>query len=169
MASILGIDTIQHQSGTTAMTIDNSGRINVSNVPRINLYHNTNGHLNPGVNNSFFQDSVTIRYQSGITYSNDSNGRFTVPIAGVYYIGFKTIVYDVSVEYAIRVNGTEITAGYTSAIGQGWELFNVSTLANLNANDYVAIILDSASGGTGPVQGHGGSSHSCFDMAYIGG
>ena len=29
MASILGIDTIQHQSGTTAMSIDNGGNVGI--------------------------------------------------------------------------------------------------------------------------------------------
>ena len=168
MSNLL-VQNIKHTNNTTAVSVDSSGRINISNVPRINLYNSTSGNVNPGVDGSFFQTSVVIRYQSGITYSNDTNGRFTVPIKGVYYIGFKTIVYDIAVQYSIRVNGTATTAGYTGGVGEGWELLSFSTLANLNANDYVAIILDAASGGSAPQQGYGGANHSCFDMAYIGG
>ena len=51
MASILGIDTIQHQSGTTAMTIDSTGRILTPARPafRARIAGSTTGTGSPGV------------------------------------------------------------------------------------------------------------------------
>ena len=48
MASILGIDTIQHQSGTTALTIDNNGHVSgqtkLASVTPIDLTSHTSGY-----------------------------------------------------------------------------------------------------------------------------
>jgi len=160
---------INFDSDTTGMTIDNSGRVNISNVPRISAYHSTNGNLNTTTGESFFQTSVTIRHQTGITYSNDTNGRFTVPIAGTYYVHFKTIVYDRDVNYQIKRNDAEVTAGYIAGGGKGWNWLDMSVTDTASASDYYTVILQSQSGGTAPHTGHGGIAHNAFDIMYVGG
>ena len=171
MASILKVNTIQDATNSnTAMTIDTSGRVNISNVPSMSCYHNTNGTVNPSDGESFFQSAVTFRHQTGITYSNDSNGRFTVPIGGVYFIHFQTIVYDRAVNYQIKHNDTRIKDGYIQGNGKGWNYLDMSTTFTASANDYFTIILASQSGGSGGhSNGHGGIAHNTFDIMYIGG
>tara|TARA_Y100001938_G_scaffold149025_1_gene234518 strand:+ start:1301 stop:1774 length:474 start_codon:yes stop_codon:yes gene_type:complete len=86
MASILGIDTIQHQSGNTAMTIDSTGRVLTPARPAFHADSSTH----EGSGSYFFTNFTT----SGIGKFNQgghlelSTGIFTVPIAGVYQFGF---------------------------------------------------------------------------------
>ena len=171
MASILKVNTIQDATNSnTAISVDSSGRVNISNVPRISAYHSTNGNLNTTTGESFFQTSVTIRHQTGITYSNDTNGRFTVPIAGTYYVHFKTIIYDRTVNYQIRKNDAEVTAGYVAGAGKGWNWLDMSVLDAASASDYYTVIVESQSGGSGGhYTGHGGTGHNSFDIVYVGG
>jgi hypothetical protein len=168
--SKLQVETISHTNNTTAMTVDSSGRVNISNVPRISAYHSTDGNLNTTTGESFFQTSVTLRHQTGITYSNDTNGRFTVPIAGTYYVHFKTIIYDRDVNYQIRKNDSQVTAGYISGSGKGWNWLDMSVTDTASASDYYTVFLQSQSGGSGGhYNGHGGIAHNAFDIVYVGG
>ena len=171
MASILKVNTIQDATNSnTAISVDSSGRVNISNVPRISAYHSTNGNLNTTTGESFFQTSVTIRHQTGITYSNDTNGRFTVPIAGTYYVHFKTIIYDRTVNYQIKRNDAEVTAGYIAGAGKGWNWLDFSVTDTASASDYYTVIVESQSGGSGGhYTGHGGIGHNTFDIMYVGG
>ena len=78
MASILGIDTIQHQSGTTAMTIDSTGRVLTPARPAFRA-HRTDGNVS-ATNN--YVPNVAL-FNVGSHYST-STGKFTCPINGVY-------------------------------------------------------------------------------------
>lgn len=83
MTSILKVDSIQNAAGTAAMTIDSNGRISLPQVIAFHAEANSDstgtsaivvGWLTPAVNNG-----------SGF---NNTTGKFTAPIAGIYFFGF---------------------------------------------------------------------------------
>ena len=98
MASILGIDTIQHQSGTTAMTIDNSGRVSTPVKPSFFV----TGHQSSTTSFTTGGESATINGVTPENYAlmynyhnvhhnvgshfNNASGRFTCPVAGLYLV-----------------------------------------------------------------------------------
>ena len=87
MASILGIDTIQHQGGTTAMTIDNGGRTRLQGNPCFGVrgVASSSG-SNPGSYDSGYREitgwSTTEVDRGGMIV----NGRMQAPVNGVYQI-----------------------------------------------------------------------------------
>ena len=106
MSSILKVNEIQDVStGNTAMTIDNSGRVLHSVKPSFMAvgYQNetsdfTTGSESATVNgitpsgNNLIYNYRTIHHNSG-NHFNNSSGRFTCPVAGLYlvtaHVGYK--------------------------------------------------------------------------------
>jgi len=80
MASILKVDTIQAPNGTTAATIDTSGRIAKPNTPY--FYAHRSSALN-------YQTSLTTVVYNSVhenigSHYDSSTGVFTAPIDGIY-------------------------------------------------------------------------------------
>ena len=85
MASTLKVNTIAHTGGTTAQTIDSSGRILTPARPAFRAYCNTNlpsADYRSGTTQITFN---TESYDIGGNY-NTSNGKFIVPITGLYQL-----------------------------------------------------------------------------------
>ena len=80
MASILGIDTIQHQSGTTAMTMDSTGRILTPARPHalVSFGEGTSGTYVTVANDAVLPFD-TIEHEVGSNYDT-TNKRYVVPI-----------------------------------------------------------------------------------------
>jgi hypothetical protein len=93
--SILNVGTVQastisSSTGTTAFTIDSSGRVSSSQNISFKAYSNA-------TNVSYTTTSTVIwnltQHNLGNCY-NTSNGRFTAPITGTYHFGFHTYRLD---------------------------------------------------------------------------
>jgi hypothetical protein len=73
---------------------------------------------------------------------NTSNGRFTAPVSGKYWIGFTFMTSNGSgfsnKNIVIQINGTNYKKHYYSTAA-GHAALNWSGLINLSANDYVTI------------------------------
>ena len=82
--STLRVNTIQDETGTTAMTIDTSGRILTPARPRahVSLTTDTVGSSTSGYPAIVFN---VANLNIGGHY-NTSNGKFTCPIAGIYQV-----------------------------------------------------------------------------------
>ena len=145
MASIIGVENLQHTNGTTAATIDSSGRILQPAKPAA-CFHYGGGNLAGAAIIPLNTQSVL---QGGMTMSSNA---ITVPVSGLYMIGWHhlneaTATYTV---IFIRVNGSQ-----NSDIPNGWAVqnktshsnssFAFNTIAPLSANDTVDFYVSSGS------------------------
>ena len=123
MAGIVGLTEIQHQNGTSAMTVDTSGRIATPKVPAFAV--RGYGSIQDGAT----INGVTLASGTDMIYNyqqidlnrdnafNNSTGIYTVPVAGLYQIqaGFG---YKASSNYmAIRLYATSSDAAAFGYIG----------------------------------------------------
>jgi len=79
MASILGVETLQHTNGTTAATIDSSGRILQPAKPAFSAYRNSSG--GEGLTGTIVFNATDHNVGNGFS---TSTGKFTAPVAGAY-------------------------------------------------------------------------------------
>ena len=90
MASTLKVQNIAHTGGTTAMTVDSSGRVTKPQLPAFHVGLASAQTLSTTASTVLFEDRGTSYnnfLQGGITISS---GVITVPIAGVYQ--FNTLI-----------------------------------------------------------------------------
>ena len=92
MASILGIDTIQHQSGNTAMTIDNSGRVTTPARPSFAAYLSST--VSYGSADAYQKITFDSTHHNVGGHYSTSTGKFTAPVTGIYYLS--AVVYILS-------------------------------------------------------------------------
>lgn len=84
MASIIGVQELQHTNGTSAMTIDSSGRILTPARPAFSGTHINSGG-NTGLTGTVIMN--TASFNIGNHYDT-STGIFTVPVTGIYRYSF---------------------------------------------------------------------------------
>ena len=82
MASELHVDAIKHSGGTSAMTIDSSGRVTEPNKPSWHVYHKPGG-SSTGLSGVIAWNTA---HKNVGTMCNLSTGIVTVPVTGTYYI-----------------------------------------------------------------------------------
>ena len=139
MASIIGVETLQHTNGTTAATIDSSGRMKVGGN-KIAWSATRSG--NQGSYDGTAQTDPVIYnnevYDYGSNYST-ATGLFTAPVDGqyVYHAGY----YSPSIaalQIWIIVNGVRKE---TTVVGDGTTQYvSGSGIVELSANDTLGIV-----------------------------
>ena len=135
------------------ITIDSNGYVKKPNLPAISVTPDVDQKNYSG--DYFISSSVGVGINStytgvsnGITL-DASNGRFTVPIDGVYLISFYTINKDQNNDTQIKVNGTIKANIHTNRSGSGenlWVNLGGSILWDLNANDYINFVQGATAG-----------------------
>ena len=165
--NIQGVQNIKYDASTTAMTIDSGGRINQPTLPRLFVGHTTNGGVAYSVGNQYVDSSTVVHNITavGITFDG-SNGRFTLPVAGDYYVHYFNMAYGDTgvVEWSIKLNGTIKYRAYHGMDGNRWVNFSCSGIITATAGQYLNCEVTGA-GAT--YEGHGGT-YSGFSVHLLG-
>ena len=142
MASEIGVQTIQHTNGTNAMTIDSSGRVTQPALPAA-CFHYQGSDLTGAAAVPLNTQSVL---QGGMSMSSNV---ITVPIAGLYKIGFYHLA-NATGSYSVlfvRINGQTQGMPHSNQIqhkpAHGNNSFAYQTIASLSANDTVDFYVSS--------------------------
>ena len=104
----LDVGTIRATNGTTAMTIDSSGRVLKPSQPVFEAWY-TGGNLSFSTGSDQAQVYNNVTQQGGTNY-NTSTGKFTVPITGFYCLTLKNNFYNIAADntmyHGLIQNGT---------------------------------------------------------------
>ena len=128
----------------TVMTLDGAGRITKPYQPYC-LVGKNNGNVS-AQNTIIFNEVI----QNVGSHYNSSNGRFTAPIAGYYFISLNILGSSSSgVEAAIKRNGSTVlntrdaggTAGYVST--------SAASVVAMSTNDYLTVYVEGSYGAIG--------------------
>lgn len=158
--STLFVNNISHTNDTSAMTIDTSGRILTPARPFFRVGMGTSQTGITGYTEIVFD---TIKQNIGGHYST-SNGRFTVPISGIYQFGHSVLFQDVAtsddgISLQYRVNGADDDKKYQFDRADGTDANGYSGMGGylnsrgagamqLTAGEYVSVLV-AASGAIG--------------------
>ena len=137
--STLKVGTIQdHANSTTAMTIDNAGRILTPARPAFYAKGQSSPIVTVSASNYIIFPAVD--FDIGSNY-NASNGTFTAPIAGVYQFHASVMGDSSDARLMIRLfkNGSAFAQGSSSSNSNQYQDSKVSTLMQLAANDEIRI------------------------------
>ena len=135
MASELHVDAIKHSGGTSAMTIDSTGRVTTPARPAFMARRTS------------LQSAGVIIFDTAMvnigSHYNTSTGVFTAPVAGLY--SFSPVVLsdmDGSNQFfitAIRVNGSSYAQEQVHTDLDNDFGGNFTVIASLSANDEVDV------------------------------
>ena len=143
MASTLNVDQIGHStSGTTALTIDSSGRIVTPARPAFRV-HGTTAVWNNLVANTKLSQLTTVEYNIGSHYDTSSY-EFTAPIAGLYHFSGRLYVNNTATisDFYLSVDDAGFTEKYYFASQDADASDSSVTFAEtlqLNANQTVSV------------------------------
>ena len=147
-----------HTAGTEDMRIDSSGRVTMSAQPCFYAYTYSNN--TQGIVKTF--DNIETNVGS---YYNNTNGRFTAPVAGIYefragYIGVQSSDTVTRLKFfkngAGALNG-DINTARLDGTASGTELpfGEVTIFLNLAASDYITLVVETDSGASLTNLGYG--------------
>jgi len=133
MSNLL-VQNIKHTNGTTAMTVDSSGRVLTPARP---MFY-AKGANTSGVSSTNNIILTATDFNVGNHYST-STGIFTAPIAGFYMfhasiMGDST---DARLMLRLRVNGSDKSQGSSSSNSNQYQDSKVSVLLQLSASDEI--------------------------------
>ena len=140
-------------NNTQAMKIASNGNVSLPQQPSANAYVNSG---DPGsYNYAGGANSVIIgsgvRTNVGNCYNN-TNGRFTCPTAGRYFVSFSANFYNNGIgswwRPLIQKNGSTWTQHYENS-GGTWMQLSASSIVDCAAGDYLTIYNQTASGSGG--------------------
>jgi len=156
--------TVQSTSGVVIGTgntgsnypfiLNGDGILSLDHQPSANVYVNGG---NAGAYNNTATNSVIvaagIRHNIGSHY-NSSNGRFTCPISGRYFVSFSANWYNNSagtwIRPQIKKNGATVTQHYeNTANNPVWMHIGASTIIDCSQGDYLEIYNQTQSGAGG--------------------
>ena len=133
MASILNVDTINNATGTSALSIDSSGRVGLSNPILVQAYMTTTMN-STGI---FIWNNKII--DTANAYST-STGQFTCPKAGYYEVSFNYLGRGLYAGHRTNVRKNGVNQGVDSSNANAslvWSVFSAGLEINLSASTIV--------------------------------
>ena len=146
MASTLKVNTIQHTGGTSALTIDSTGRILTPARPMFDVAKSSSQSLSNATVTKITWD--TENYDIG---GNFANNKFTAPITGKYHMStvltYSTMVAGAGIGLIWYKNGSVFRNGHhqSTEINITFTLQS-SVVFDLSASDYVEVYAFQGSG-----------------------
>ena len=169
MTSVLKVDEIQNvSSGTTGLTIDAAGVVDLAQTPRFSVYHTTNSQLSYS-NDDHFVTNSTIGHRITMVGFSFNDGVYTANVTGDYYTSFHGIKNSSgSVEWTLQQisgssSGTKLTA-FVNDDASLWHPFGFAGVIPFVAGDTFKLCIPQASA---TYEGHGGA-YMTFAMYKIG-
>tara|TARA_B110000858_G_C17416791_1_gene299265 strand:+ start:18 stop:524 length:507 start_codon:yes stop_codon:yes gene_type:complete len=168
MASTIKVNTIAHTGGTSAMTVDSTGRLTRNVIPYIYLRGNTSAEVNThGTVANYTNWSLEGSALGGMTWGG-SNGRITVPVDGIYQLAAKFYLWINNVaahSIIIKLNDTSFQEYATdfSATGSGGRTdhtVTVNEILKLTAGDFITFSCSA--------DVYGGANHTNCQMVMLG-
>ena len=159
--SNLKVDTIKSTGGTTAMTVDSSGRVLRSVLPafRVGLT-STQNKTSAGPHKVTFDTTSgnSCFLQGGVTHNN---GTITVPVSGLYQINAQIRIDNVSSSYYIigRITKNQDTSTINSSYtivddhGTSYHTLISNDLHQCEANDELEVSIYVQSDGNWDIEG----------------
>jgi hypothetical protein len=149
-ATNLQVDNIKHSGGTTAQTIDSSGRVTTPARPAFSV---TRYGASSGVGLSGHITFDTVTFNVGSCW--DGTNKFQAPVAGIYFFSLTAFTSNGNAVQAdnsdIKLyieqdtdssfgSPTMLASGYTYLSGTtGYFNISISGAASLAANEYVRV------------------------------
>ena len=159
--STLKVGTIQDPTNSnTAITIDNSGNVDMPNVltsraVAFSVYHNSAGAISATA--SYVKipyDTANFDSHSAFDFTND---QYVVPVAGVYVFEMSVLqLANMSSNFAFHLNGTEKLPIYRAITGTTEQNVTGSIILNCAVNDTIDVRAKTTSGGGSYYRTHGG-------------
>lgn len=185
MTSIIKVNNIQNSSGTSALSIDGTGRVTTPQRPAFMARGYGSLHTASSLAVNGVTPSSTIRITKSFTtvdinvgnHFNNTTGIFTCPIAGLYqvmyHIGYKASTQYTETHLFLTANDSSdygyITQWTPDISGVGANDGSAATvLINATANQEFALGFHSASGYTTPLAGSSVDEHFSFGAYLIG-
>ena len=171
MTSVLKVDNIQNSSGTSALSIDSSGRVTRNVLPSFRIGLDANQAITTSgsdITILWDDDDTTKNFiQGGMSLSS---GIVTVPVAGVYQIHANVRFDNVGSGYVtvnVKINnstaGNEEIAAIDGDPPTSYQSIHLSDVYKLDANDNIRVTILSQSDTDWRV-----NSNSSFSGAMIG-
>jgi hypothetical protein len=163
--------------GTEKLQINANGYVTKPSQPSISVDGNTTSVITDSGSSSYLLTNWTTGndasfYSQGITYDN-SNGRFTVPVAGKYLINVSIYTYQNNVFQRVQlyINGSNnLHFSMDNKTGDGDlgqdNSLSGSTIFNLSANDYIQVYMYKV-GSESNKRYYMGAGHSSFSMHLL--
>ena len=169
MASIIGVQELQHTNGTSAMTINSSGRVTMANSVFMTRFYLASNHTADGVVTGWTGTNHSAEIMSIGTAVTHSSGNFTFPITGIWRVILQGRVNSPGNDttIAVYINITTDNNTYTRMIYAGvgdvdsgtsgffiQNYINVDNVANVKAQIEVGSIANGSflqGQSTGPI------------------
>ena len=147
MASTLKVNTIQHSGGTTALTMDSTGRILTPARPMFDVAKSSTQNITTGPQKVTWD---TENYDIG---GNFASYKFTAPIAGKYHMNacltLSTIVAGAGIGLIWYKNGSVFRSGHHQSTEVNITFaITANAILDLSASDYIEVYVFQGSGST---------------------
>ena len=161
-------------SGTQTMTLDSNGILTLPYQPAFQAT-GFPSHRYMNVWQQVDLSSWNYVTQNG-SHFNNSNGRFTAPVAGKYFFIYTAMYHNPnSNDFAtiIKKNGSNVTlsnniSGGGSSQGHQWNDCTIQAIVNMSANDYVTFTTVGSNSSTCYLYGGSGSTYNSASGFLIG-
>lgn len=140
MTSVLKVDNVQNFSGTSAMSIDSSGRVLKPQQIAFKAFSSTGGSVSYSGGNVVSASMTSTKFNVGSHYQTSGTdvGKFIAPITGYYFIGCNLFNNTSGVtRVGIRDSNGDYVAGQ-GQVNAGTDI-NINTVVYLSANDKIFI------------------------------